>query len=41
MGLEGVREVARAHKASGRDVRFTALMHHITPPLLMDSFMHL
>ncbi|EUC14678.1 RNA-directed DNA polymerase (Reverse transcriptase) [Burkholderia sp. BT03] len=41
MGLEGVREAARAHKASGKGVRFTALMHHITPGLLLDSFMHL
>jgi RNA-directed DNA polymerase len=40
-GLDGVREVARAHKAAGRDVRFTALMHHITPQLLLDSFLHL
>ncbi len=36
-GLDGVREVARAHKAAGKDVRFTALMHHITPQLLIDS----
>lgn len=41
MGLDSVREVARAHKVSGKDVRFTALMHHITPQLLIDSFMHL
>jgi len=41
MGLDGVREVARAHKAAGKEVRFTALMHHITPQLLVDSFMHL
>jgi len=34
MGLEGVREAAR----KGRDVRFTALMHHITPELLVESF---
>jgi RNA-directed DNA polymerase len=40
-GLDGVREAARAHRASGKDVRFTALMHHITPQLLLDSFMHL
>lgn len=40
-GLDGVREVARAAKASGKEVRFTALMHHITPQLLRDSFMHL
>src|SRR5437667_9577644 len=31
MGLDGVREAARALKA-GKEVRFTALMHHITPP---------
>jgi group II intron reverse transcriptase/maturase len=37
MGLDGVREVAR----KGKEVRFTALMHHITPQLLTDSFMHL
>jgi RNA-directed DNA polymerase len=37
MGLDGVREAAR----KGRDVRFTALMHHITPDLLADSFRHL
>lgn len=37
MGLEGVREVAR----KSREVRFTALMHHITPTLLADSFMQL
>jgi group II intron reverse transcriptase/maturase len=41
MGLDGVREVARAHKAAGKEVRFTALMHHITPQLLLDSFNHL
>lgn len=41
MGLDGVREVARAHKAAGKEVRFTALMHHITPQLLIDSFMKL
>jgi RNA-directed DNA polymerase len=34
MGLDGVREAAR----KGRDVRFTALMHHITPDLLTESF---
>jgi group II intron reverse transcriptase/maturase len=37
MGLDGVREAARR----SRDVRFTALMHHITPKLLTDSFRHL
>ncbi len=41
MGLDGVREAARAHKAAGKEVRFTALMHHITPQLLIDSFMKL
>lgn len=41
MGLDGVREVARAAKAAGRKVRFTALLHHITPQLLHDSFKHL
>lgn len=34
MGLEGVREVARRDKR----VRFTALLHHITPQLLKESF---
>ena len=34
MGLEGVREVARLDKT----VRFTALLHHITPQLLVESF---
>ncbi len=37
MGLDGVREAAR----KGRDVRFTALMHHITPDLLAESFLDL
>ena len=41
MGLDGVREVARAAKAAGEDVKFTALMHHITPTVLLDSFNHL
>jgi group II intron reverse transcriptase/maturase len=41
MGLDGVREVARAQKATGEKKQFTALMHHITPQLLIDSFMHL
>lgn len=40
-GLDGVREAARVHKAAGKEVRFTALMHHITPQLLIDSFMKL
>ena len=34
MGLEGVRVVARQDKT----VRFTALLHHITPQLLVESF---
>ncbi|HLX27218.1 MAG TPA: group II intron reverse transcriptase/maturase [Casimicrobiaceae bacterium] len=34
MGLEGVREVARRDKR----VRFTALLHHVTPSLLVESF---
>lgn len=34
MGLEGVREAARRNKR----LRFTALLHHITPSLLVDSF---
>jgi len=34
MGLEGVRVVARREKT----VRFTALLHHITPQLLVQSF---
>ena len=33
-GLEGVRVVARQDKT----VRFTALLHHITPQLLVESF---
>lgn len=37
-GLDGVREVARAGKVAGKEVRFTALMHHITPQMLIDSF---
>jgi len=37
MGLDGVREVARKNK----EIRFTTLMHHITPQLLSESFMHL
>jgi group II intron reverse transcriptase/maturase len=41
MGLDGVREAARAAKATGKEVRFTALLHHITPQLLRDGFMHL
>jgi group II intron reverse transcriptase/maturase len=41
MGLDGVREAARAAKAQGKEVRFTALLHHITPKLLRDSFMQL
>jgi len=34
MGLEGVRKVARRD----RRLRFTALLHHITPTLLQESF---
>ncbi len=34
MGLEGVRVAARRNKT----VRFTALLHHITPQLLVESF---
>ncbi|MCK7502490.1 MAG: reverse transcriptase domain-containing protein [Comamonadaceae bacterium] len=30
-----------AAKASGKEVRFTALLHHVTPELLRESFMHL
>ena len=41
MGLDGVREAARAAKVAGKEVRFTALLHHITPQLLHDSFMQL
>jgi RNA-directed DNA polymerase len=37
MGLDGVREAAR----KGRDVRFTALMHHIAPDPLAKSFLDL
>ena len=33
-GLHGVRERARTHKQE----RFTALLHHVTPQLLQDSF---
>jgi len=40
-GLDGVREAARAQKASGEKVKFTALMHHLTPERLIDSFMKL
>ncbi|MCA3220753.1 MAG: group II intron reverse transcriptase/maturase [Burkholderiales bacterium] len=41
MGFDGVREAARAAKAAGKEVRFTALLHHVTPQLLRDSFMQL
>ncbi|WP_178111122.1 hypothetical protein [Pseudomonas sp. 8Z] len=34
MGLEGVREVARRDKRA----QFTALLHHVTPRLLVESF---
>jgi hypothetical protein len=36
-GLHGVRERARKHKQE----RFTALLHHVTPQLLQDSFVRL
>lgn len=41
MGLDGVREAAQAAKAAGKEVRFTALLHHITVELLRESFLHL
>jgi hypothetical protein len=34
MGLDGVREAARRNKG----MQFTALLHHITPQLLAQSF---
>jgi RNA-directed DNA polymerase len=34
MGLEGIRQAARRN----RRLQFTALLHHITPQLLADSF---
>jgi len=34
MGLEGIRETAKRD----RRVKFTALLHHITPSLLVESF---
>lgn len=34
MGLEGVRDAARRN----RKLRFTALLHHVTPSLLVESF---
>lgn len=41
-GLQRVGEAARAAKASGhRKMQFTALMHHITPTLLLASFKQL
>lgn len=40
-GLDGVRDAARAAKAAGKEVWFTALLHHITPQLLRDGFMQL
>ena len=33
-GLEGIREIARREKRA----KFTALLHHITPSLLVESF---
>lgn len=41
MGLDGIREAARAARAQGKEVRFTALLHHMTPELLRSSFMQL
>ena len=34
MGLEGIREIARRN----RKLQFTALLHHVTPSLLVESF---
>jgi RNA-directed DNA polymerase len=34
VGLEGVREAARSNKGK----QFTALLHHVTPQLLAQSF---
>lgn len=34
MGLEGIREAAKRD----RRMRFTALLHHVTPGLLVESF---
>lgn len=39
--FDGVREAAGAAQAAGKEVRFTALPHHITPQLLRDGFMQL
>ena len=33
-GLEGIREIARRE----RKLKFTALLHHVTPSLLVESF---
>lgn len=33
-GLDGIREIAKANK----QLRFTALLHHVTPSLLVESF---
>ena len=41
MGLDGIREAARAARAQDKEVRFTALLHHMTPELLRSSFMQL
>ena len=38
MGLEGVRIAARRGKTVQKVERFTALLHHITPTLLVESF---
>lgn len=37
MGLDGVRKIAKAQK----HLRFTSLLHHITPQLLVESFYQL
>ena len=37
MGLNGVRKIAKAQK----DLRFTSLLHHITPALLVEGFYQL
>ena len=37
MGLNGVRKIAKAQK----DLRFTSLLHHITPALLVENFYQL
>ncbi len=37
MGLEGIREAARRNPG----LKFTSLLHHITPSLLVESFYEL